>query len=1154
MTNGKAVPTESEGNPTFLVCAWNDRKPDDKINKTLENEQLAESVALFLKAFGWREVKVKEEKEASLVVLLPRLQDSPLSIQEAAIFRYCLPGRSKHVLLVERPGIRNIKLPEGVAPDWLSILRIESCMCFHEINFEEWLKQTAKSKEKNGYPLSKGAISRLIGCMISNDVTKQSSRRWMQHNKLLSASGSKLINPRNSIVEQLWGVLRQSSRYDRLEHDLNRTGSDMHSSDEATAQNRRKKLLLDTYMDLRTTLAARQRLLDMINRRDRKGAPIVILLVDDNPKEIVWRIHGIMTTLLPWRRKSPCFELLVWNPCDPKVEGSLDVLLALERYDSLSGDSSILEKISLNKYDVEDKKLKPSDVKFNLAKTDYILVDLLMDDRTSSRDCGTELIRGLSRLKRDIPDQCPDGRHEIIALSRADDPRKIQTALSAGATGYIPKSRLLSLPAVLAEHHNPVSEQVAQLHRNFRLLYSLPNETIRLLHTVKVRKDADDTGGKQSCKPSIEGPPVGNDGSTPPRRVPLECLIDAIPKTDLHVHVGSCMQPEFLIVASAVMLSRVFAPARKDQEKKRLNLVIRKLVSAWTKGSALDTQIPGVRGIAYDSSIPNPVEKLAKELKEKINPIDPKKTRPKGSKDEERGVRSAWHRRLGVSDSISEKEAIEKIEKKLNVDLFLFAMGQHIGWELSKAHILRLFILHCGAQDGLCVQYNGNDLNLTAINTAEVLAELGCVFWHRDGMQIVPHIVPLGIKPLPAQHEPSSAKSLLRRLLESGTESHNLSEYLEGCEFAGAEHLQHTWLMKLYAQQVVVEFIRYGVMYAELRGSPDGYEHMKSGFDFNTACTSFIEAIEQAQKIAADLHANRSLANFDGWIAGLLGQRWALRELRRLYDGFLNDGATIRFPGFPVKIGLIFVGKRHKPAFEMIREAAAVVMHRAQCPDPSTSASAFAKKYFRSCQVVGFDLAGNEPDFPPSLFGDEYERLSKMHIPITVHAGENASAQFIADAVLELGAQRIGHGLSVCDNPQLMDRLREQGICIELCPVSNHQTCSFVKGGGREYPLKTLLKNGNPVCLNTDNPIVSDTNITKECFKAAAACEKEGLSIWELLRIVRMGFAHSFMTMPERRAILEIADQILYDLFSRKDVLAMLHLIHCNQERAEGGS
>ena len=122
-----------------------------------------------------------------------------------------------------------------------------------------------------------------------------------------------------------------------------------------------------------------------------------------------------------------------------------------------------------------------------------------------------------------------------------------------------------------------------------------------------------------------------------------------------------------------------------------------------------------------------------------------------------------------------------------------------------------------------------------------------------------------------------------------------------------------------------------------------------------------------------------------------------------------------------------------------------------------------------------------------------------------------------------------------------MARVREERICIELCPVSNYQTNEFADSKtGREYPLKKFLEFGNIVCLNTDNPIVSYTNIVKEFFQASHAYGGDGLSLWDALRMIRMGFAHAFKGLAERRALIELVEQMIFDLLIDQSVVDLL--------------
>jgi adenosine deaminase len=208
---------------------------------------------------------------------------------------------------------------------------------------------------------------------------------------------------------------------------------------------------------------------------------------------------------------------------------------------------------------------------------------------------------------------------------------------------------------------------------------------------------------------------------------------------------------------------------------------------------------------------------------------------------------------------------------------------------------------------------------------------------------------------------------------------------------------------------------------------------------------------------------------------------------------------------------------------------------------PIRTSGEFIEREFSRCRVVGFDLAGKEVGNPPERFVEEFGRLSRLHIPLTVHAGENESAQFVEDSILRLRARRIGHGLSLVEDRGLMARVREDRVGIELCPMSNFQTSHFGDPkSSRPYPLRKLLAAGILISINTDNPIISHTNIVREFFQASYAWGDPGMPLWEALRLVRMGFVMSFLNLQERRAILEIVGQFLFDLFCEESTVETL--------------
>jgi adenosine deaminase len=166
----------------------------------------------------------------------------------------------------------------------------------------------------------------------------------------------------------------------------------------------------------------------------------------------------------------------------------------------------------------------------------------------------------------------------------------------------------------------------------------------------------------------------------------------------------------------------------------------------------------------------------------------------------------------------------------------------------------------------------------------------------------------------------------------------------------------------------------------------------------------------------------------------------------------------------PIKVGLIVIAMRqHGPHIAKIlaRQALAEAQHL----------------HVRT-GVVGFDIAGPERGNPPRLFASAYEIARLGGLGLTVHAGEDGPAEYVWQAIDELGARRIGHGCSAVTDPELLRRLARDRILVECCPTSNVHTGAVPRGG--RHPIFALLDAGVPVAICSDNTTVSVTNQIKD--------------------------------------------------------------------------
>lgn len=183
--------------------------------------------------------------------------------------------------------------------------------------------------------------------------------------------------------------------------------------------------------------------------------------------------------------------------------------------------------------------------------------------------------------------------------------------------------------------------------------------------------------------------------------------------------------------------------------------------------------------------------------------------------------------------------------------------------------------------------------------------------------------------------------------------------------------------------------------------------------------------------------------------------------------------------------------------------------------------------------LLGLDLAGDEGTHNPAQLAPGFLPAFEACFPLTIHAGEGESAHHIWQASYHLHADRIGHGLTLAEHPELAARFRDRGMCLELCPTSNREVVGFADPGqpGTQglptYPLRTFLDAGLAVALCTDNPGISRTTLPDE-FLTAARMTPGGLSQWETLALIRQGFVHAFLPSTEREALLKHCDERVF--------------------------
>ena len=172
--------------------------------------------------------------------------------------------------------------------------------------------------------------------------------------------------------------------------------------------------------------------------------------------------------------------------------------------------------------------------------------------------------------------------------------------------------------------------------------------------------------------------------------------------------------------------------------------------------------------------------------------------------------------------------------------------------------------------------------------------------------------------------------------------------------------------------------------------------------------------------------------------------------------------------------------------------------------------------------VVGFDIAGKENGYRPKLFEKIIKPVLQNFIPVTVHAGEDDSVASIAEALIYLNAQRIGHGVSLLESQKLFNYMDNLRIGVEACVTSNIDTGAVTSIG--THPIRTLFKRNIRIFPNTDNRTISDTTITNEYMKLI---NELGFTQSDVYHLARNGIKAAFMSSYERLPYLDELDKYI---------------------------
>ena len=288
------------------------------------------------------------------------------------------------------------------------------------------------------------------------------------------------------------------------------------------------------------------------------------------------------------------------------------------------------------------------------------------------------------------------------------------------------------------------------------------------------------------------------------------------------------------------------------------------------------------------------------------------------------------------------------------------------------------------------------------------------------------------------------------------------------------------------------------------------------------------------EELRPHVQLSEPVPNLAAFLAGFEVLRSVLVDraaVARVVRENLEDAASEGIDYIELRFSPYFMGEPHGIDAREVTEAAceALEQARGEVPVAAKLIVIISRTYgpeigrieleaalaSRDHGVAALDLAGDEAGFPGDLFVDHFRRARDAGLRVIAHAGEAAGPESVRQAVLGLGAERIGHGVRSIEDPSTVDLLAERGIPLEVCPTSNLHTSTV--SSYAEHPLPRLLARGLAVTLNTDDPAISGIDLAHE-YRIAE--EELGLTRADLRRLQENALAAAFLDEEERSALL----------------------------------
>lgn len=174
-------------------------------------------------------------------------------------------------------------------------------------------------------------------------------------------------------------------------------------------------------------------------------------------------------------------------------------------------------------------------------------------------------------------------------------------------------------------------------------------------------------------------------------------------------------------------------------------------------------------------------------------------------------------------------------------------------------------------------------------------------------------------------------------------------------------------------------------------------------------------------------------------------------------------------------------------------------------------------------KILGVGLDSDEHGNPPLKFQEVFKKAKEEGFRLTMHCDidQENSIEHIRQVLMDIGVARIDHGTNIVEDPKLVEYVKEHGIGLTACPVSNGFVVEDMKG----KEIVELLEKGVKVTINSDDPAYFQSYVADDLYTLS---QKYRLTADQVIRLVKNAFEIAWISEEEKQVYLDEVDSFVY--------------------------